>query len=149
MLQWAAAPEHLWSQSPNKTWASFPSTNPNCQGAVSCQTWLRVPLPGRDWRAEFSLTLSPLLFLLPVCFPPQKVHSTSTARLWKQVDFVTLSHRLDDTYSFLIRKLYIRATDGRRSAKRLRFYQRLTLHIATCLKRDILSACVQVKCNYI
>lgn len=160
MLWWAVAPEHLWSQSPNKTWATFPLTDPNCQGAVSCQTWLRASLLGETEGHRFlslllslshcvslshTLSLSPLFFQLPVCFLSQTVHSTSMTQLWKQVDRGTPTRSIDNTYFLSVvsrrRKseppwaLILEPQMAGGGLRGLDFIKELTLIIVNCKKR--------------
>lgn len=67
-----------------QTWATFPLTDPNCQGAGSCQSWLSVSLLGRLKGTGFSLSLCPsfslsLLLLFVLC---QSLNSTILVWIW-------------------------------------------------------------------
>lgn len=58
---------------PQQKWATFPLTDPNCQGTVSCQAWLRVSLLGETEGTGSSLSVFVLhlhtkfIPLLPRC----------------------------------------------------------------------------------
>lgn len=151
MLQWAVAPEHLWSQSLDKTWATFPLTDPNCQGAVSCQTWLRVSLLGENEGHRFlSLTpLSSFSFLFVFChwrfIPPprrggERRLAIPTGTIGSGYVFPLFLQRAKEWTSPCCN---IRATDGRRWVKRLRFHPRAHLHYHQLhKKRHFPTACV-------